>query len=197
MQLPYTPSIDLEELKRLYNKYIGGNVDWDNISLRDKMHVGLDVLRRLPFKNPGGVHTDVENPLQTGTMFDYFFDLRDEEENPVLEFTEEKPFLAACSRKTDEMTIFPELKNVRWGKGGMYTNEVRHALGNGVFEEKFDTFWIRYDCGYMEKISKDYPASSGEIGMERELLLLLDRSPDTMWKRGIESRLAKLEKLIA
>lgn len=143
------PSLDLDEVISLCKEYIDSNFNInDSEKLIQKLFVctiavGSHALENVDF----GVHTITE--ANDFTQYDYVFDFRDEHGRLVLPFTQEKPHLFACCpyNKNNFTETFPEVKQARTIKVGVYSDKTCRKIIGRRQEYIFDEFTVIYAGG--------------------------------------------------
>jgi hypothetical protein len=148
------PSIDLDDIEKIARDYgMTDKQDWDEFQLTARLQIGRAILQHGP-QGPAwacGVHTTAVKPRLK--VVDYAFDFRDKDGEELLPFfTVDQPLISVALPYTNLEQQFPELERVHTAKVGLYDNDTRHHIIRRPFDQKFDTFWLRYNIGFLEKL---------------------------------------------
>ena len=84
--------------------------------------------------------------------YDFIFDIMDKHGNRIMPFLKENPLYLIKARYTDVFNEFPELKNIKTMKVGIYNNTVRPSMAKQiVLTQKFGLITFKYDSGIVTK----------------------------------------------
>lgn len=183
------PSIDVDELEKIAHDHeITDKREWGGFDLHARLGLGHSILLQGP-SGPGwacGVHTTVVEPSLKGVH--YAFDFRDEKGEELLPFfTEDEPLISMAAPYTNLNEMFPELTRVHTAKVGMYDNNSQNRIARQPFDQKFDTFWLRYSNGFLRKLPEQSPP---ERCLVDELCILIHKKT----RNKLEKRMRSLEK---
>lgn len=123
-----------------------------------RLITGLGILKHglRELEGVSGVHITVVKP-DLKRFPDYAFDFRDEDGNEILPFFNEEQPLFCRVVLYNLFRMFPELKLVHTAKIGLCNSDTMRTMCK-PFEQKFDTFQLQYDLGFLRK----FPLSKKE-----------------------------------
>jgi len=182
------PSLDLDDVKRLYQEHVPGDVNWEARTIHTQLLMATSIL---PEGKDCGVHAET-TLITIDRQYDYFFDIRDQQGNLLAPFTKEKPFLSVTTPYTELTGVFPEMGPVHSAKVGLYKNSTRKLVAQSTHEQKFDNYRVMYRDGRVQRVPTNGPVGDGMHRFEEELLLLLN--PEKKRERDVLARLEKLER---